>query len=1782
MDSPQAEALSGAPELDRVMPQDSLQGAAITDIATGCPPSIASIKGDDRPFWSVMIPAYNPDPAYLAQALRGVIAAGIGEGEMQIEVLDNASANIDVAALVQSVAEDRVTVIRHAENIRPLANWNACIARAKGEWVHILHADDVVLPRFYANMRSVLDANADLGAAFCRYAHINGAGEPIFASDPERVTPGVLEDCLQRLAVMPRVQSVSIVVRRAVYEKLGGFWSALGSSADWEMWMRIFASYPVGYHPELLACRRVHPASGSALLRESATSIADAGKAIDIAGAYLPAGQREELVRLGKQHHARSAFQIAVDLIKEQKFEAALIHIDEGLKLDPTPERAQMAEQIIAQMAVSETPAKEDVVEEGQFFGVQEALNLEQMIKSYQENPTNASASSDMQALRQGLANFLVQAEIGGLKELLASNFGRIYRLFLKSGFQNELLTPEETETAEKFGRGLGKENFDLRELLAYMLFRMAHHGFTPFALERIPGWFRDDYLAYVLYAPQMFLRKGESEQYCAHATEWARVIHRRIRNAQGASLTYEVAKYFTLHANAIPLYFVASNTKEYCVKRAAIIEFVLEKSGNALGYKFPAPSANRSKLRVGFLNAHFASTPETWCTVSALYLDRSKFDVRAFTLSVGGGPTEDFVRAQCDEFVHLPSKLVDQVAIIRKAALDVLLIGTNITAVTNQIALLAVHRLAPSQLLLTGSPVSSGMKHVDGYILGNLFRNADLGGYFTEKLFPVDGPVSCFDLTHDVRPAQVHFDRKQLGIPADAIVFVSGANCFKILPELMETWAKILKSVDDSILLLAPFNPNWSSVYPVRQFERSMAECFARHGLDINRLILSNERLTTPRADIRELLKIGDIYLDSYPYAGATSLMDPLDLGIPPVVWEEDTLCSQMAATLLRDIQLTELIASDEEEYIGIALKLARDGACRTRLSNEIRAKMLQIPRSIDCRAYSIEIGKVIESVAPKLNNVEPKGKSPVQPPPVAPMPNEDLIDTAIRLHTEGQYAQAEELYRQILTANPHNPDAWNLLGVLAHQCGNDDSAVEFIEQALLFIPDNAVFLNNLAEAHRTKGDNAKAIEYCRRALELQPDFAEVMVTLANALRATGGVGEAMPLFAKALQLKPNYAEGLVQYGLALYGEKRIKEAVAILKRACIAAPDSVEPRYHLGVALEASEHYADALTSYEKASKLNANVGEVWNRWGRLLTRLKEFSKAVVILKEALRCNADDPDYNYNYGHALQMLQHTEEALVHFEIALAKGGNTPELHNNTGVIYKELRRYFDAAESFHRALSLKPDMIPALNNLGAVCTDMGLTSEALECVQLLIAKSPNIPSAHNNLGKLLKDSGRAAEAIAPYKRAMELDPNIPDVQHNYLLCLNYLADRNPVESFNAHRAWGERMARKYRGQPDWRSRNGDPDRKLRIGYVSADFCQHPVAMFIVALFAKHDRKKFEVVAYSDVKAPDAVTERLQELADIWRDTRELSHQAMAKMIRDDQIDILIDLGGHTAWTRLEMFAMKPAPVQVSYLGYPATTGLAAMDYRITDGLADPVGTTEHLHTERLVHLPACAWCYQAPKEAPAVGVLASAQNGYVTFGCFNNLAKLNSTLYDLWIRLLQRVPGSHLKLKARTLYDPTVRRDLIQYFVERGIDESRLEILGFAATQAGHLEEYQRVDIALDSYPYHGTTTTCEALWMGVPVVTLAGEVHVSRVGVSLLTAVGLPDLIASTPEEYIETAVRLAEDGARLTALRAGMRGRMQASPLMDRTAFAAGMDDAFRKMWKEHVSHKSNRK
>jgi predicted O-linked N-acetylglucosamine transferase (SPINDLY family) len=580
-----------------------------------------------------------------------------------------------------------------------------------------------------------------------------------------------------------------------------------------------------------------------------------------------------------------------------------------------------------------------------------------------------------------------------------------------------------------------------------------------------------------------------------------------------------------------------------------------------------------------------------------------------------------------------------------------------------------------------------------------------------------------------------------------------------------------------------------------------------------------------------------------------------------------------------------------------------------------------------------------------------------------------------------------------------------------------------------------------------------------------------------------------------------------------------------------------------------------------------------DLWLMLGTLNGKLGLHAEAAEALRQATVLQPAHAEAHYNLGIALREQGRHTDAIPEFQATIAIKSDHAEAWNSLAHAFMVLGQTDDATGAFKQALTFDPGRPDWHSNLGFVYQMRGQLEEAIRCFRAAQRLRPSLTSIYQNLGSALCAQGKYQEAIDSLRTGLRLNPGDATTRSNLLLTLNYLPDQNPETILQEHRTWGEQQGR-LSAQRAVHANSRDPDRRLRVGYVSPDFRSHSVACFIEPLLAVHDAAQIEAFCYADVARPDSVTARLKALAAQWRDTTRLTDAQLADLVRADNIDILVDLSGHTAGSRLRVFAYKPAPVQVTYLGYPNTTGLPAIDYRLTDAIADPV-SQDVFYTEKLVRLPGCFLCYQPPTDSSAVAPLPAATTGTITFGSFNNLAKINADVIAAWARIVTSVPGARLLVKNPSLTDPPTRERYYEMFAEQGLPRERIDLTGNTPTRAEHLAMYGRVDIALDTFPYNGTTTTCEALWMGVPVITLAGQIHASRVSASLLTSLGRQDWMATGVEDYIELARRMAGDIEKLKQLRNALREQMQASSLCEPLAFACKVERAYREMWREWV-------
>ncbi len=680
-------------------------------------------------------------------------------------------------------------------------------------------------------------------------------------------------------------------------------------------------------------------------------------------------------------------------------------------------------------------------------------------------------------------------------------------------------------------------------------------------------------------------------------------------------------------------------------------------------------------------------------------------------------------------------------------------------------------------------------------------------------------------------------------------------------------------------------------------------------------------------------------------------------------------------------------------------------------------------------------------------------------------------------------------------------------------------------------------------AVQHHQAGRLAEAEACYRRVLAAQPDHADAAYNLGVALRQTGNVDEAIAAYAQALRIRPDYPEAHYNLGNVLMARGNVDEAIAAYTQALRIRPDHAQAATNLAVA---------------------------YSNRGVVLMEQEKVDEAAAAFGQALVLKPDHAEAHYNLGNLRKLQGRLDDAAAAYAQALGINPNLVEANSNLGNTLAELGRYDEAIAAHRAAIAIKPNSAEVHYNLGNALKEQSKLSDAASAYRRALALNPDYADAYANLGIVLMEQGRLDEAVAAYGQATALKSDDAVAFSNRLVCLNYDDSQTSDRLLAAHREWDERY-----GAPALRptayANDRAPGRRLKVGYVSPDLRAHSVAYFLTPLLENHSKQAVDVYCYAGVIQPDAVTAHLRGLADHWCSTVAMPDDAMAERIRADGIDILVDLAGHTAHNRLRVFARKPAPVQATWLGYPNTTGLSTIDYRLVDDVTDPAGPTDAFASETLLRLPDGMLCYGGSKDAGEPAPPPCLKSGVVTFGSFNNPSKISPGTLDVWAKLLTQIPGARLLLKGKPFADEAARDYLLARLAERGVGAERVQLVAWLPNTISHLALYEQIDIALDPFPYNGTTTTCEALWMGVPVVTLRGERHAARVGASLLGQAGLPDLIAGAADDYVAIASALAADPKRLAGLRFSLRRRVMASPLCDGKSFARNMEATYRTMW-----------
>ncbi len=816
----------------------------------------------------------------------------------------------------------------------------------------------------------------------------------------------------------------------------------------------------------------------------------------------------------------------------------------------------------------------------------------------------------------------------------------------------------------------------------------------------------------------------------------------------------------------------------------------------------------------------------------------------------------------------------------------------------------------------------------------------------------------------------------------------------------------------------------------------------------------------------------------------------------------------------------------------------------------------------------------------------------------PAAPTPDETT--RMIALFNAGRYVELEQQAKLLIAQYPDSGFAWKVLGATLQVQGKE--AIPALRQTAKLLPNYAAGHNNLGAALQRIGQFAEAEASCRQALAINPDFAEAHNNLGNVLLALGQLDEAVVSYREALKIKPDYADAHSNLGAALLALGQIDEAVVSYRRALAIEPKDVETHSNLGNALQSLGQFDDAVTSYRCALTINPDYAELHNKLGNTLQSLGQIDEAVVSYRQALTIKPDYAEAHNNLGSALRSLGQLDGAMAScyralqikpdYAEAYCNLGTTQETFGqlsdastsfrraleirpefalaycNLGVCMQRLERPHEAVANLRRALEIMPDYAEAHNNLGIALLGLGQIDDAVASYRRALAIKPDFAAAHNNLGNVLQALGQLDEAVASYRRALAFKPDFAEAYSNLLFCLSHFEAIDAPILFAEHCRFGEQFEAPLRASWPPHANSREPERRLQVGFVSADLRNHAIATFIEPVLAHLSRyPQLSLHAYYNYAIEDATTHHLRGYFAHWHRIVGLSDSALAQKISADGIDILIDLSSHTAHQRLLSFAHKPAPVQASWMGYPGTTGLRAMDYYLTDKFFLPHAQFASQFTEKFVYLPASA-PFMPSNEAPAVNALPALGNGYITFGSFNRLNKISRSVIALWSQLLRASPQAILLMGG--LPGNSKYSTLLEWFAEEGITQDRLRFHGRSDMKT-YLALHHQVDICLDTFPYNGGTTTLHALWMGVPTLTLTGSTGAGRTGAAILGRVGLGAFIAHTAEAFVETGQSCVGNLAALSAIRSGLRERLATSAIGRPALIADGLERAFRIMW-----------
>ena len=1240
-------------------------------------------------------------------------------------------------------------------------------------------------------------------------------------------------------------------------------------------------------------------------------------------------------------------------------------------------------------------------------------------------------------------------------------------------------------------------ENFIF--LLKSFLYIRPYKNKSAFNILSIPLELQKIGRRYFFTSPDFFSNPGEADEYAEYFNKIIEEIASNIARTPHDPLWNSIALDFVNMGTTIPLYFSNSNLKKSMTLRAQIIEHLISNQKDSCGLSYVFPQRKSKRIKLGVLAAHYRPQTETYATLPVYCnLDSGKFEIILISqLPFGTDPLEDHCLSFAQDSLQLSGMLASDVKAIRDLELDAIWVGTNLTAVMNYIVQLSVHRLAPLQITGGCSPCTTGFKNLDIFVSGKSTESANASSDYTEDLHLIDGPAHCFDMAHSLQAYEKDLNlttRSSLGILDEEVVFVSGANFFKIIPELLTTWIKILKETKSSKIVLFPFNPNWTSRYPVANFLIQIENQCIVHGVSKDRFIIVPP--LPNRAAVLNLIAVADIYLDSFPYSGMTSLLDPMAVGLPIVAIEGDFQRQRMSASALQSLGLSKWLVKSEHLYIEKSVALVDDVQLRQQMKIDLEKSMKAGPKFLDSLWYSKEIETLLLKKTRTLSNTTSSNKKIMK----HSIPNQ--IEKALALQNVGEVDSAQNIFEMILKTEPRNAVALYSLAAIESGKFNFDKALKFIQPVTISHP-------NFAQAHLAKsvilfnlGKFDESFKAALKAIHLEPSLPTAQehletVKVAQSLQAK----PSGKLFTSDIPIDPKL-HALTQQAIALQGQAKHNEALEILQQALLINSNDFASLYSMGISLGATGKKMDALDCFIRAAEAAPQL-----------------------------------------------------ALAHFAMAQS---------------YADIGLSDDALVCFDKAIEVDPSYTQAYTNKAALLQAIDRHHDALLTLVACVDVDPNNFTAFEGQGQLLGQFKQYDLSVNAFKRALQINPNYNygegHLMHARLSCCDWTDYEESRQSiFDGIRA-GKKVcgamtimsitddaalarqcieiyAKDKYGDPLFKLWNGEKyaHRRKRVAFISADFRIHPVGYLLIEMIENFDKKKFELTGvFTGTPDGSDLWKRYRCAFDHYLDAKNIPSSELAKLLRAMEIDIAIDLSGHTEGTRLDVMSHRPAPVQMTYLGFPGTLGLPFIDYLIADPRIIP-SESQHHYKEKILYLPHC----YLPRDTSVVPSLkipnrsdfGLPEEGFI-FCSFNHDYKINPQMFKVWMNLLRDVQGSVIWLMK---LNDVAQTNLTKEAIKCGVDPNRLIYATRVPEVQDHLARYQLADLFLDTSPYNGHTTASDALNSGLPIITLCGNSFSSRVASSLLHDMGLQELICNNLDNYYQLALYFANNKIPLQHLR-----------------------------------------